>query len=265
MTDREGCWRGNSHGNMYPWHKKKLIYSIISFVSGFFFRTFRQLRQFRLFPYGRFVLFFSMQCKRDCFDGKSKIWSLSASRCRAGDHNLAGVVLITWRSFLLKTHDDFLFQGMLFRLISIASVLKKYKHMCVLKNKREIQNYEKLRVIGLFCYTRVFRCNMRVFLISYKHFIHVGMLQSRYKQCKVEWLLSTWSDYVPCFASSLFAISTTFKNTDSKKGGEMRVKIPRDRLTMCRWIKKSYYCILILINGSHSIPVLPKSGQRWGL
>ena len=48
-------------------------------------------------------------------------------------------------------------------------------------------------------------------------------------------------------------------------GGEMRVKIPRDRLTMCRWIKKSYYCILILINGSHSIPVLPKSGQRWGL
>ena len=50
---------------------------------------------------------------------------------------------------------------------------------------------------------------------------------------------------MPCFASSLFAISTTFKNTDSKKGevgrgggGEMRVKIPRDRLTMCRWIKK---------------------------
>ena len=49
---------------------------------------------------------------------------------------------------------------------------------------------------------------------------------------------------MPCFASSLFAISTTFKNTDSKKGevggggGKMRVKIPRDRLTMCRWIKK---------------------------
>ena len=37
---------------------------------------------------------------------------------------------------------------------------------------------------------------------------------------------------MPCFASSLFAISTTFKNIDSKKGevrGEMRVKIPRDR------------------------------------
>ena len=28
--------------------------------------------------------------------------------------------------------------------------------MRVLKNKREIQNYEKLRVIASFCYTRVF-------------------------------------------------------------------------------------------------------------
>ena len=37
--------------------KKVLIYSIISFVSGFF-RTFRQLRQFQLFGYGRFVLLF---------------------------------------------------------------------------------------------------------------------------------------------------------------------------------------------------------------
>ena len=58
--------------------------------------------------------------------------------------------------------------------------------MLVLKNKREIQNYEKLQVIGLFCYTRVFWCNMRVLPISYKHFTHVGVLQSRYKQCKVE-------------------------------------------------------------------------------
>ena len=75
--------------------------------------------------------------------------------------------------------------------------------MRVLKNKREIQNYEKLRKIGLFCYTRFFffffffvTCTMRVFSISYKHFTHVGMLQSLFKQCKVEWLLSTWSDYV---------------------------------------------------------------------
>ena len=30
--------------------------------------------------------------------------------------------------------------------------VNKYKHMRVLKNKREIQNYKKLRVIGLFCY-----------------------------------------------------------------------------------------------------------------
>ena len=159
-----------------------------------------------------------MQCKRDCFDGKSKIWSVFTSRCWARDHNLAGVVFITWRSFSLKTHDDFLFQGMLFRLISIASVLKKYKHMCVLKNKREIQNYEKLRVIGLFCYTRVFRCNMRVFPISYKHFIHVGMLQSRYKQYKVEWLLSTWSDYFPCFASSLLPFLPLLKILIPRRG-----------------------------------------------
>ena len=34
--------------------------------------------------------------------------------------------------------------------------------MRVLKNKREIQNYEKLRVMSLFCYTRVFWCNTRV-------------------------------------------------------------------------------------------------------
>ena len=68
--------------------------------------------------------------------------------------------------------------------------------MRVLKSKREIQNQEKLRLIGLFCNMRVFWCNMRVFPISYKYFTHVEMLQSRYEQCKVEWLLSTWSDYV---------------------------------------------------------------------
>ena len=36
--------------------------------------------------------------------------------------------------------------------------------MRVLKNKREIQNYEKLREIGLFCYL--------LFPIIYKHFTH---------------------------------------------------------------------------------------------
>ena len=82
--------------------------------------------------------------------------------------------------------------------------------MRVLKNKREIQNYKKLRVIGLFCYMWIFWCNTGVFPRSYKHFMHVGMLQSRYEQCKVEWLLSTWGDYVRFFASSLFAISTTY-------------------------------------------------------
>ena len=34
MRIAASCWHGNSHGNMYSWHKK--IYSIISFVSGFF-------------------------------------------------------------------------------------------------------------------------------------------------------------------------------------------------------------------------------------
>ena len=48
--------------------------------------------------------------------------------------------------------------------------------MRVLKNKREIENYEKLRLIGLFCYTRLFWCNMRMFPLSYKHFAHVGIL-----------------------------------------------------------------------------------------
>ena len=68
--------------------------------------------------------------------------------------------------------------------------------MRVLKNKREIQNYEKLRVIGLFLlHAGFFWCNMSVFPISYEHLTHVGMLQSRYKQCKAKWLLSTWSDY----------------------------------------------------------------------
>ena len=105
--------------------------------------------------------------------------------------------------------------------------------MRVLKNKREIQNYEKLRVIGLHCYTWVFFSVTCVFPLSYKHFTHVGMLQSRYKQCKAEWLLSTWSDYVQYFASLLFC----HLNINSEKGkGGVRVKIPRDRLTMCRWI-----------------------------
>ena len=62
----------------------------------------------------------------DCSDSKDGMWSVSTSRCRAHDHNLAAVALIT------------------------------------------------------------FWCNMRVLPISYKHFTHVGVLQSRYKQCKVE-------------------------------------------------------------------------------
>ena len=117
--------------------------------------------------------------------------------------HLAGVVSITWWSFSL------LFQG----------ILTKYKHMRVLKNKREIQNYAKVRIISLFCYTGVFWCKRRLFPISYKYFTHVGMLQSRYKQCKVEWLSSTWSAFVRYFASSLFAISTTWILVQRRGGG----------------------------------------------
>ena len=76
--------------------------------------------------------------------------------------------------------------------------------MLVLKNKRKVQNYEKLRVVGLFCYTRVFWCNIRMFPISYKHFTHVGILQSRYKQCKVEWLLSIMRDILLHLSLPLF-------------------------------------------------------------
>ena len=120
--------------------------------------------------------------------------------------------------------------------------VKKYKHMHLLRNKREIQNYEKFRVIGLFCCTRVFWCNMRVFPIGYKHFTHVGMLQSRYKQCKVEWLLPTWSAYVRHFASSLFAISNTWVLWIVIQRGEggWGLKVLGDRLTVCRWIGSNF-------------------------
>ena len=60
---------------------------------------------------------------------------------------------------------------------------------------------------------------MRVFPISYKYFTYVEMLQSRYEQCKVEWLLSTWSDYVRYFASSFLAIFYHL-NINSEKGVE---------------------------------------------
>ena len=92
--------------------KKMLIYSIISFVSGFFFLwTFWQRGQFRSFRYASFVLMF--------FYANVSVLMVTMKYhfmigCRAHDHNLAGVVLITWRSLSLKTHDDYLFQGMFF-------------------------------------------------------------------------------------------------------------------------------------------------------
>ena len=110
VSDRTSCWHWNSHGYMYSW--KMLIYSIISFASGFFFLwTFWQLGQFRSFRYARFVLMF--------FYANVSVLMVTMKYhfmigCLAHDHNLAGVVLITWRSLSLKTHDDYLFQGMFF-------------------------------------------------------------------------------------------------------------------------------------------------------
>ena len=59
------------HGNMYSWHKKMLIYSIISFVSGFFFLwTFWQLGPISVFSLCSFR-FDVFLCKRVCFDGNN--------------------------------------------------------------------------------------------------------------------------------------------------------------------------------------------------
>ena len=69
-----------------------LIYSIISFVSGLLFWTFRQLRQFRSFRYGRFVLMFFYA---DVTVLMVRMKQLFMIGCRAHDHTLAGVVLIT--------------------------------------------------------------------------------------------------------------------------------------------------------------------------
>ena len=172
-----------------------------------FFGTFWQVHQFRSFRYGRFVLLFCyanvtflvVKMKYDRFlqvvaEHVTIIWP---------------VLFWSLDDLFRSKHTTISISRNAFPINRYRIRVKNYKHMRVLKNKREIQNYEKLQIIGLFWYTRVFWCNMRVFPISYKHFTRLGMLQSRYLQCKVEWLLSTWSDYVRYFASSLFAISTS--------------------------------------------------------
>ena len=58
VSDRTSCGHGNSRETRTHEMTKMLIHSIISFVSGLFIWTFRQLRQFRFFRYGRFVLMF---------------------------------------------------------------------------------------------------------------------------------------------------------------------------------------------------------------
>ena len=64
------------------------------------------------------------------------------------------------------------------------------------KLRKTAKNQPFLLHVFFFFFFFFVTCNMRVFSISYKHFTHVGMLLSLFKQRKVEWLLSTWSDYV---------------------------------------------------------------------
>ena len=83
--------------------------------------------------------------------------------------------------------------------------VNKYKHMRVLKNKREIQNYKKLRVIGLFCYMWVFWCNTGVFPRCHKHFtrgnaaITVWAVQGRMVMVNLEWLCAIFCFVTICY------------------------------------------------------------------
>ena len=166
VTDSASIWHENSHGNMCPWLKKKLTYSIISFVSGFFSRTFQQLRQFRSFRYGRLVLSFfyanvtilMASVKYDRFLQVIAEHVTISGRCCI-DHLTIFFAQNTRRPPISRNA---------FSINFYRIRVKIHKRIRVLKNKREIQNYEKLRVIGLFCYTRVFWCDMRVFPISYR-------------------------------------------------------------------------------------------------
>ena len=73
--------------------KEMSIHSIISFVSEFFSDV-SAATPISVFSLWSFHLV-TLLCKRDCFDGKNEISSVSTGRFRARDHNLAGVVLIT--------------------------------------------------------------------------------------------------------------------------------------------------------------------------
>ena len=178
VSDRARCGHGNFRETRTHEMTKMLIYSIISFVSGFYFlgvSAATPISVFLLWSF-RFDVFL---CRRDCFDGKNEItfydrlpstWPYSGWCCF--DHLTIFVAQNTRRLSISRNA----FPVNFYRIR-----VNKYKHMRVLKNKREIQNYKKLRLIGLFCFKWAFWCNMGVSPRSYKHFTHVGMLQSRYE------------------------------------------------------------------------------------
>ena len=66
VSDGASCGHGNSTETCTHEITKMFIYSIISFVSGFFFRL---ISVFSLWSF-RFDVFL---CRRDCFDGKNEI------------------------------------------------------------------------------------------------------------------------------------------------------------------------------------------------
>ena len=71
VSDRTSCGRGNSTETCTHEITKMFIYSIISFVSGFFLdvSAARLISVFSLWSF-RFDVFL---CRRDCFDGKNEI------------------------------------------------------------------------------------------------------------------------------------------------------------------------------------------------
>ena len=164
---------------------------VVSFVSLFFFGLFGSLANF-----GRSVLFFfwenmtvlMVRMKYDRFlqvvaEHVTIIWR---------------VLLITWRSFSLKTRDDFLFLRSAFPINFYRIRVKKYKHMLVMKNKgkfkvREIASNRPLLLHPCFleqhaCFPQVTSTSNTWECCNW----------SRYKQCKVvnmiifnlEWLSS---------------------------------------------------------------------------
>ena len=185
---------------MYPWYKKVLICSIISFYANL----------------GLFVVIVSFCCssmQMSLFWWQE--WKMIAFYKSLPSTWLwsAGVVLIIQLTifFHLKHTTTSYFK----ECFSNSFLSHPYKKNTGISCSEKQKGNSKLREIAsnrpLSATRGFFWCNMSVFPISYEHLTHVGMLQSRSKQCEAKWLLLTWSDYARYFARSLFVISTTFQ------------------------------------------------------